>query len=59
MSVASGDGSRIEEIAKVAQVPLARIGTVGGSRFVIEGLIDMPLHDLESRWGNGLKEAMK
>ncbi|MEE8373687.1 MAG: phosphoribosylformylglycinamidine synthase subunit PurL [Dehalococcoidia bacterium] len=59
--VVSLDPSQLEEIRNLAarhQVPLAELGIVGGDRFVIEGLIDLPLAEVEKAWHGGLREAL-
>lgn len=59
--VVSLDPSQLEELRNLAathQVPLTELGIVEGDRFVIEGLIDLPLAEVEKAWHGGLREAL-
>ncbi|MDM7999067.1 MAG: phosphoribosylformylglycinamidine synthase subunit PurL [Dehalococcoidia bacterium] len=40
-------------------VGLVKLGTVGGTRLVIEGLTDMRTEDLRSAWHGGLERALR
>ncbi|HEY7716805.1 MAG TPA: phosphoribosylformylglycinamidine synthase subunit PurL [Candidatus Binatia bacterium] len=50
---------RLEEIAARHHVPLQVIGTVGGSRFVIQPLLQLPVDELKTIWSNGLSASLK
>ncbi len=50
VTVAKGREAELEALAKKTGAALARIGTVGGDRLVIEGLLDEPLAGLEKAW---------
>ncbi len=39
-------------------VPLKELGTVGGKRFTIKGLVDLSLDEVADAWRNGLQRAM-
>jgi phosphoribosylformylglycinamidine synthase II len=47
----------VERIAGELGVPHVRLGVVGGSRFMLPGLVDLPLADLADAHGNGLERA--
>ena len=55
VSVSPGAVRKLEEMAFKFGVPVTRLGTVGGSRFVLKGLADLPVTDLEQAWNNGLR----
>jgi phosphoribosylformylglycinamidine synthase len=53
--------SRLGELRKLAakhRIPLRELGSVGGKRFLIKGVIDLPLDDIVDAWRNGLEKAM-
>ncbi|MFC1848154.1 phosphoribosylformylglycinamidine synthase subunit PurL [Chloroflexota bacterium] len=53
--------SRLNDLRKLAamhRVPLKELGNVGGKSFVIKGLVDLPLDELDDAWRNGLQWAM-
>jgi phosphoribosylformylglycinamidine synthase len=53
---------REEEIAaacKAAGVPFASVGTVGGDRLVVSGLMDVPVARLSDAWRRGIPSLMK
>jgi phosphoribosylformylglycinamidine (FGAM) synthase-like enzyme len=53
--------SRLNDLRKLAamhRVPLKELGNVGGKSFVIKGLVDLPLDELDDAWRNGLQRAM-
>ena len=54
VSVSPGAVRTLEEMAFKHGVPVARLGTVGGGRFVLRGLADLPVGDLEQAWSSGL-----
>jgi phosphoribosylformylglycinamidine synthase len=49
----------LQEIAARFNVPLHVIGAVGGSRFVIQPLLRLPVEDLRAAWVSGLTERLK
>src|SRR5260221_5367012 len=46
-------------LASAAGVPLTRLGTVGGTRLRVAGLLDHAVDDLHAAWHNGLAEALR
>ena len=46
----------LRRLATEEDVPLAVLGSVGGRRFKIEGLVDLPLTDIDRAWRYGLEE---
>ena len=65
VSCAEADAARAEAAAREAGVPCARLGAVGGARFVIPGpaiigprLVDEPLADLADAFFGGLERAL-
>jgi phosphoribosylformylglycinamidine synthase II len=59
VSIAEGRLAELQEIARRRNVPLQVIGTVGGSRFMIQTLLNVPVEDLRLAWSNGLAEWLK
>jgi phosphoribosylformylglycinamidine synthase len=49
---------RLEEIAARQNVPLQVIGTVGGSRFVIQPLLQLPVDEIKTIWSTGLSASL-
>jgi phosphoribosylformylglycinamidine synthase len=49
----------LEEIAARHNVPLQVIGTVGGSRFVIQPLLQLPVDEIKTIWSTGLSAVLK
>jgi phosphoribosylformylglycinamidine synthase len=59
--VVSLQPSRLEELRALAarhRVPLKELGDVGGDRFAIENVIDLPLDDVAEAWHGGLQRAL-
>jgi len=59
--VVSLEPARLGELRNLAashRVPLRELGTVGGNRFVIEDVVDLPLEEIVDGWRNGLQKAM-
>ena len=59
--VVSLEPSRMRDLEKMAarhRVPIHKLGTVGGDRFIIENLIDLPLDEIIDAWKGGLARAM-
>jgi phosphoribosylformylglycinamidine synthase II len=50
---------QVEQICMEEDVPLTMLGSVGGARFVIPSLIDLPLSSLEDAWRNGLEKSIQ
>ena len=50
---------RLQEIAARFNVPLQTIGAVGGTRFVIRPLMQVPVEELKSIWSNGLVSRLR
>jgi phosphoribosylformylglycinamidine synthase len=50
---------RLKEIAAGYNVPLQTIGTVGGTRFMIQPLLQLPVEELKTIWSNGLTAKLK
>jgi phosphoribosylformylglycinamidine synthase len=50
---------RLKGLAARHNVPLQVIGTVGGSRLVIQPLLQLPVDELKSIWSNGLTSRLK
>ncbi len=46
--------SQLQELVSKYHVPMEVIGRVGGSRFVLEPLVQLPVEDLRSIWRSGL-----
>jgi len=51
--------AEIAEACKAAAVPFTAIGTVGSDRFVISGLVDLPVARLSDAWRRGIPSLMK
>ena len=58
VSVKSENVRRLKEMATASRVPLTRLGVVGGTRFAVEGCIDLPLEQVESVWRGSLKKIL-
>jgi len=59
--VVSLEPSRLRDLERLAtrhHVPLQKLGVVGGSRFIIENMVDLPLDDVTDAWKGGLQRAM-
>jgi phosphoribosylformylglycinamidine synthase len=59
--VVSLKGGRLGDLKKLAvshRVPLKEIGSVGGKRLSIKGIVDLPLDEVADAWHNGLQRAM-
>ncbi len=48
----------VREHFGAAGVPVSTLGSVGGDRLVIDGLVDLPVDELERRWRTVLPEAL-
>jgi phosphoribosylformylglycinamidine synthase len=40
----------------IGQVPMTLLGLSGGDRVVVEGLVDLPISELDQAWRNTLPE---
>ncbi|MBA7697309.1 Phosphoribosylformylglycinamidine synthase subunit PurL [subsurface metagenome] len=56
VSVKSEKVRQLEEMGTVSRVLVTRLGVVGGTRFTIEGCIDLPLEQVESVWRGSLEK---
>ena len=59
ISYAAESEAEIAAACKAAGVPFASIGTVGGDRLVISGLVDAPVARLSDAWRRGIPSLMK
>lgn len=48
----------LEKLASESGVQLRELGTVGGERFVLEDLLDLPLSEIELAWKHGLEKEL-
>ncbi|GBD11087.1 Phosphoribosylformylglycinamidine synthase subunit PurL [bacterium HR23] len=55
VSLPEGNIASLLGLAQAEGVPLVRLGTVGGDRVVVPGLLDLPLDSLRRAWKSGLK----
>jgi phosphoribosylformylglycinamidine synthase subunit PurL len=51
--------AQLQELAAEFRVPMHVIGTVGGARFVIQPLLQLPVEELRSTWAHGLTARLK
>lgn len=56
VSVAPESVDKLMEIVAQQNVRIKKLGTVGGERFRLKGLIDLPLTELEEAWRGGLEK---
>ena len=54
VSVSPRATRRLESLAFKYNIPVTRLGSVGGSRLIIKGYIDLPLNQVHNDWCNGL-----
>jgi phosphoribosylformylglycinamidine synthase len=50
---------RLKEIAARHSVPLQVIGAVGGNRFTIQPLVQLPVDELKTIWSTALAAKLK
>src|SRR5581483_3569852 len=50
---------RLREIAGRHNVPMQTIGVVGGNRFIVQPLIQLPVEELKTIWSSGLTAKLK
>jgi len=58
VAVAASAGQRLAEIAAAHDVPIVRIGTLGGRRLALGGQVDLPLAEVAQAYGGGLERAL-
>jgi len=58
VSLAERDLPRLEMVCQEEDVPHIRLGMVGGQRFAIPSLLDLPLDALDDAWRHGLERAL-
>ncbi|HEX2928446.1 MAG TPA: phosphoribosylformylglycinamidine synthase subunit PurL [Candidatus Binatia bacterium] len=59
VSLEENNVGKLQEIAARYNVPMQVIGTVGGTRFVIQPLLQLPVEELRTAWLTGLTAKMK
>ena len=59
VTCAPGNIDVIELAADEAGVPVTVLGSTGGDRFTLEGLLDEPLATLADAFENGLERALE
>jgi phosphoribosylformylglycinamidine synthase len=59
VSVAEENLAELRELAGEHHVPIRVIGTVGGARFAIQPLLQLPVEELRATWGAGLTSRLK
>ncbi len=57
VSVAPENLGKLEEIAAQRKIQVHRLGVAGGNRFVVEGIIALPVSELTDAWRHGLERA--
>jgi phosphoribosylformylglycinamidine synthase len=55
VSVSSTNEKRLRDICRRFQVPIAKLGTVGGKKFTLGKYLSAPLKEIESVWKGGLE----
>ncbi len=56
--VAPGDEGEVARRCADAGVPLSSLGCTGGSRLVVDGLVDLAVEEVVRRWGEALPSAL-
>ena len=59
VSVAEKDVTQLQEMAARHNVPMQIIGSVGGTRLVIQPLLQLPVDELRAIWSSGLSARLK
>ncbi|MGE5305178.1 MAG: phosphoribosylformylglycinamidine synthase subunit PurL [Alphaproteobacteria bacterium] len=59
VSIAEKDVPQLQEIAARYNVPMQVIGSVGGTRLVIQPLLQLPVDELRNIWSSGLTARLK
>jgi phosphoribosylformylglycinamidine synthase len=57
--VTNGHGDDVVRAAQSAGVPVTTLGTAGGDRLVVEGLLDIPVATAVAAWRGQLRDAME
>ncbi len=58
VSVEQNRVRQLEALAMCEGIPVTKLGTVGGKRFIIDGYIDLPLEEIEAVWREGLEKML-
>ena len=58
VSVRPENVKRLEEMAATSQVPITKLGVVGGKRFIISDFIDLGLEQMEAVWRDSLEKTL-
>ena len=58
VSLAGSSMAALERVCREESVPYATLGTAGGQRFTLPGLLDLPLADLDDAWRHGLERDL-
>ncbi len=58
VSLAGSGVAALERVCQEESVPYTILGTAGGLRFTLSGLLDLPLTDLDDAWRHGLERAI-
>ncbi len=58
VSFAAADAGKVEALCKAEGVPYSRIGTVGGDRLTVKGLLDAKVAELEKAWRGGIPAVL-
>lgn len=58
VSVEPQNLAKLEEMAQSCGVPLRKLGGVGGKRFIVKEIWDLPLEKIEEAWRGGLEKAL-
>ena len=59
VSLQEKDLGQLQAIAVQSHAPLQVIGSVGGTRLIIQPLVRVPVEELKSIWSNGLEKRLK
>ncbi len=59
VSLKEANLDRLTDLAARHHVPMQAIGTVGGTRFTIQPLLQMAVEELKAIWSNGLTARLK
>ena len=59
VSLSEADLTQAERLCREEGMPYTVLGTVGGDRFTVSGLVDLPLADLDDAWRHGLERALE
>ena len=59
VSVEEKNLSQLQEVAAARRVPAQVIGAAGGTRFIIQPLLQLPVEELRSVWANGLTNRLR